>query len=50
MNMNAMIKQAQRMQGEITELQSDIEEREFTAPVGGGAVVVLTGKKTSSRA
>ncbi|MCI1268317.1 MAG: YbaB/EbfC family nucleoid-associated protein [Ruminococcus sp.] len=46
-NMNAMIKQAQRMQGEITELQSDIEEREFTATAGGGAVeVVLTGKKT----
>lgn len=46
-NMNAMIKQAQRMQDEITELQSDIEERDFTATVGGGAVeVVLTGKKT----
>ena len=46
-NMNAMIKQAQRMQGEITELQSHIEEREFTATAGGGAVeVVLTGKKT----
>ena len=46
-NMNAMIKQAQRMQGEITELQSDIEEREFTATAGGGAVEgVLTGNKT----
>ena len=46
-NMNAMVKQAQRMQDEIVELQNDIEAREFTATVGGGAVeVVLTGKKT----
>ena len=46
-NMNSMIKQAQRMQDQITELQEDIEEREFTAVVGGGAVeVVVTGKKT----
>ncbi|MCC8135970.1 MAG: YbaB/EbfC family nucleoid-associated protein [Ruminococcus sp.] len=46
-NMNSMIKQAQKMQEQITELQNDIEERDFTASVGGGAVeVVLTGKKT----
>lgn len=46
-NMNSMIKQAQKMQEQITELQSDIEEREFSATSGGGAVeVVLTGKKT----
>ena len=46
-NMNAMIKQAQKMQDEITKLQDDIEEREFSATSGGGAVeVVLTGKKT----
>lgn len=46
-NMNAMIKQAQKMQDEITKLQDDIEEREFSATVGGGAVeVTLTGKKT----
>ncbi|MBQ8960398.1 MAG: YbaB/EbfC family nucleoid-associated protein [Ruminococcus sp.] len=46
-NMNQMIKQAQKMQDQITELQEDIEEREFTATAGGGAVeVVLTGKKT----
>ena len=46
-NMNAMIKQAQKMQDEITKLQDDIEERAFTAPVGGGQVeVVLSGKKT----
>jgi nucleoid-associated protein EbfC len=45
-NMNAMIKQAQKMQDEITKLQDDIEEREFSASVGGGAVeVLLSGKK-----
>lgn len=46
-NMNSMIKQAQKMQEQITDLQNDIEEREFTATAGGGAVeVVVTGKKT----
>ena len=46
-NMNQMIKQAQKMQDQITELQEDIEARDFSAVVGGGAVeVVVTGKKT----
>lgn len=45
-NMNAMIRQAQKMQDKITELQEEIEARDFTASVGGGAVeVVVTGKK-----
>ena len=44
--MNAMIRQAQKMQDEITTLQEDIENREFSATSGGGAVsVVVTGKK-----
>ena len=44
-NMNAMIRQAQKMQDEITTLQEDIENREFSATSGGGAVsVVVTGK------
>ena len=44
-DMNAMIRQAQKMQDKITELQEDIEAREFSAAVGGGAVeVVVTGK------
>ena len=44
--MNSMIKQAQKMQDEITELQTDIEAREFSATAGGGAVeVVVTGAK-----
>ena len=37
-NMNAMIRQAQKLQDEISELQEDIESRDFTATV--------TGKKT----
>ena len=46
-NMNQMIKQAQKMQDQITELQEDIEARDFSATAGGGAVeVTLTGKKT----
>lgn len=46
-NMNQMIKQAQKMQDQITELQEEIESRDFSAVVGGGAVeVVITGKKT----
>ena len=45
-NMQSMIRQAQKMQDKITELQEDIEARDFTASVGGGAVeVVVTGKK-----
>ena len=45
-NMNAMIRQAQKMQDEITTVQEDIENREFSATSGGGAVsVVVTGKK-----
>ena len=46
-NMNSMIRQAQKMQEQITELQNDIEERDFTATSGGGVVEVgVTGKKT----
>ena len=45
-NLNQMIKQAQKMQDEITALQEDIEARDFTATAGGGAVeVTLSGKK-----
>ena len=46
-SMNAMIRQAQKMQDQITELQEDIEARDFTATAGGGAEkIVVTGKKT----
>lgn len=46
-NMNSMIRQAQKMQDQITELQDDIEARDFSVTVGGGVVdLVMTGKKT----
>ena len=46
-NMNSMIKQAQKMQEKITDLQEDIENREFSTTVGGGAVeVTMTGNKS----
>ena len=45
-NMNSMIKQAQKMQTKITDLQEDIENREFSTTVGGGAVeVTMSGRK-----
>ncbi len=45
-NMNGMIKQAQKMQSQITELQEEIEKREFTATTGGGMVTVkMNGAK-----
>lgn len=44
--MNGMIKQAQKMQNQITELQEDIEKREFTGTSGGGMVTVkMSGAK-----
>lgn len=45
-NMNQMIRQAQKMQDEITALQADLEEREFTGTAGGGVVEVkINGKR-----
>jgi DNA-binding YbaB/EbfC family protein len=45
-NMNQMLKQAQQMQDKITELQADLEQREFTGTAGGGVVeVVINGKR-----
>ncbi len=45
-NMNAMLKQAQKMQEEMARVQAELEEREFTAKAGGGAVeAVVTGAK-----
>ena len=46
-NMSAMIKQAQKMQNEITRLQDDIEARSFSETVGGGMIeITMSGKKT----
>ncbi len=45
-NMNNLMKQAQRMQRQYEENKKALEEKEFTATVGGGAVqVVVSGKK-----
>ncbi|MGN0379121.1 MAG: YbaB/EbfC family nucleoid-associated protein [Butyrivibrio sp.] len=45
-NMNNLMKQAQRMQRQLEESQKELEEKEFTASSGGGAVeVTITGKK-----
>ncbi len=44
--MNSMIKQAHKIETEITDLQEDIENREFSTTVGGGAVeVTMSGRK-----
>ena len=46
-NMQHMLKQAQKMQQDMAALQEDIEQREFTAVSGGGAVsVTVDGKHT----
>ena len=45
-NMNNLMKQAQRMQRQMEETQKELEEREYTAASGGGAVeVTVSGKK-----
>ena len=45
-NMNNMIKQAQKMQEEMLKAQEALNEQEFEASVGGGAVSVkANGRK-----
>ena len=45
-NMNNLMKQAQKMQKQMEENQKALEEKEFTAAAGGGAVeVTVSGKK-----
>ena len=45
-NMNAMIKQAQKMQEDMAALQADLDEREYDISAGGGVVnVKINGKK-----
>ena len=44
-NMSNLMKQAQRMQRQMEENQKALEEKEFTAKAGGGAVTVtISGK------
>lgn len=46
-NMNNLMKQAQRMQRQMEESKKALEEKEFKATAGGGAVeVVMTGAHT----
>lgn len=45
-NINNLMKQAQKMQKQMEQAQADLEERDFTATAGGGAVsVVISGKR-----
>ena len=45
-NMNNLMKQAQRMQRQMEETTKALEEKEYTAAAGGGAVTVtVSGKK-----
>lgn len=42
-NMNAMLKQAQEMQANMTTLQEDLAEREYEATAGGMVTATVTG-------
>jgi len=42
-NMNAMIRQAQKMQEEMEKTQAELEQKEYTINAGGGAVTVIIG-------
>ena len=45
-NMNAMIKQAQKMQEDMEALQAELDEREYSISAGGGVVELkINGKK-----
>lgn len=45
-NMNAMIRQAQKMQEDMKKKQEELEQMEFTTTAGGGMVeVTINGKK-----
>ena len=45
-NMNNLMKQAQKMQQKMAEQQEALEQKEYSAKAGGGAVeVTVSGKK-----
>ena len=45
-NMNAMIRQAQKMQEDMEALQAELDEREYDISAGGGVVgVKINGKR-----
>lgn len=45
MNMNAMMKQAQKLQAEMMKKQEELEQMEYTATAGGGAVTAVVCNK-----
>ena len=46
MNMNNLMKQAQKMQRQMTEMQSELESKIYEVSSGGGAVkITINGKK-----
>ncbi len=48
-NMQAMLRQAQKMQEDMANLQQDLDNREYEIKAGGGAVTLkITGKKQIS--
>jgi len=49
MNMNNLMKQAQKMQAQMEQTTKELEAKTYTASAGGGAVeVTVTGKKQLS--
>ncbi len=45
-NMNSLLKQAQKFQKQMEDMQKELETKTYEASVGGGAVTVtVTGKK-----
>ena len=45
-NMNQLMKQAQKMQKDLAKVESELNEKEYEATMGGGVVkVVVSGKK-----
>ncbi len=45
-NMNQMVRKAQKMQEDMTRVQEELETKEFTKQVGGGAMeLVMTGDR-----
>ena len=49
-NMQQMLKQAQKMQADMQNLQADLEGREYTANAGGGLVEVTVDWKHTVKA
>ena len=48
-NMNAMIRQAQQMQEDMTNLQEELDAKEYEVSAGGGVVTIKINGKTVNR-